>query len=345
MTRRLCTLACIVLAAVTAVALAGCGSSKKDPDATSILNTTFGSKGAAVNSGTLKLAVDANVKGVSGLNGPIKLGLTGPFQSAAKDGDLPRFDFTLSLTSSGSTLVAGAISTGDKGFLKFQGTSFSITDKLFAQFKSGYASAQKSSASKDSSTNTLASLGIDPRRWLVDPKKTGKEDVGGVSTYHVDAGIAVPKLLADLDTVLQKARTAAPGASSRITPAQQKKILAQVVSANVAIWSGVKDERLRKFVIDVRLKTGTVRVSLELDGLGEPVNISAPANPRPLDDLLAAVQGDTTGTTTTPATPTTTAPTATTPSTGANSPAYLTCVQKAGQDIAKLQACAKLLAG
>ncbi len=353
MTRRVCTLACIVIAGLLTLVVAGCGGSK-DPGAQAILDKTFGANSAAVKSGNLNLAVNANVKGLPNLSGPIRLGLEGPFESAAQKGGLPGFDFTLSLTSGGSTLTAGAVSTGDKGFLKFQGQAFAVTDQLFKQFKDGYTAAQKSSAGKDKNTTTLSSLGVDPRRWLINPRKLGTQAIGGTESFHVAAGIDVSKLLADLDTVLAKARTAAPGASSRITPAQQKKILDQVTGAKVDVWSGKKDERLRRLVLDVKLKTGTIRVALELDNLGEKVQIAAPANARPLSELVKAVQGGSGAPGApgapggqVPAAPTVPPPTATpsAPSGAAGDPKYLACVQKAGQDIAKLQACAKLLSG
>jgi len=335
-----------LIALLSVTALAGCGGGGGNANVDSILKDTFGSN-SSVKSGRLNLAVDADVKGVKNLNGPVSIKLTGPFQSSGK-GKLPKFDFTLSLGSTGSTITAGAVSTGDKGFLKFQNQAYSVPDQLFSQFQKGYSQAQAKSGSKDKGTS-FATLGIDPRAWLKDPKKVADADVGGTSTYHVTAGIDVPKLLDDLDKLLGKAGSLGANAGKnvpgRLTPQQRQKIQDAVTSATVDVYSGKDDKLLRKLAVNAILKTGKVAFVLELDDLNGDQSISVPANAKPLQELLQQIpgllgggaSGGTGGTSqgSTPVAPAT--------SPGGANPKYVQCLQSAGQDISKLQACAKLL--
>src|SRR5690242_6520655 len=135
----------LLMLLASALLVAGCGSSK-DESVNGLLKDTFAG-GKSVKSGQLNVELDANLQGVKNLNGPVQLKLTGPFQSTGKN-ELPKFDFTLAITSNGQTFTAGGTSLGDKGYISFQNQAYSVSDKLFQQFKQGYEQAQKNSKSK-----------------------------------------------------------------------------------------------------------------------------------------------------------------------------------------------------
>ena len=334
MLRRLLALLLCTLAPLGA--LTGCGGGS-DASAQDILAKAFGSK-AAVKSGRLTLAVDA--QGVSSLNGPLKVNLSGPFATAGAKA-LPRFDFTLGLTSNGQPVTAGAVSTSDKGWVRFQGQTYSVPDNLFAQFKQGYVQAQKQSDAKNANAPTLSKLGVDPRRWLTDPKKAGDTKEGGVDAYHVTAGVDVGNLLDDVQRLVGRAGTATGSSTAtKLTPEQRKQLEASVTGADVDVYSGKDDGQLRKLVVNVRLKTGRLALTLAIGDLNKPVDIAGPASARPLSELTSALQGGG-GSGSGAAAPSAT-PAPATPAAPANS-AYLQCTQKAGQDLKKFQACAKLL--
>lgn len=335
--------------------VSGCGGGDEDSSVDGILKATFGSN-ASVKSGKLGLTVDANVTGIPNLQGPVAVKLNGPFQSA--DGDsLPKFDFTLAITTGGQTFNAGAVSTSDKGWVKFQNQAYSVEDKLFAQFKTGYAQSRKENATKEKKAPTFGSLGVDPRKWLTNPKKAGTEEIGGAETDHITAGIDVPKLLDDVDRLLGRAGTVQGQKARRLTPAQRKQVEDAVTSAKVDIFSGTDDQQLRRLAVDIKLKTGTLRFALQLDGLNDDVQITPPANAKPLQELLSSLQGGgpaapgaaapgaspgaATPGAATPATPGTATPGA---GSGANAK-YTQCITAAGSDLQKVQDCAKLLSG
>ena len=96
-------------------------------------------------------------------------------------------------------------------------------------------------------------------------------------------------------------------------------------------------------MLDLQLTTGHVALTLQFDELNEPQDITAPADAKSITGLLGALgagSGSDKGTGVVP--PVTTTPSTTTPS-GSSNQRYLDCVQAAGNDIAKVQDCARYL--
>jgi len=108
---------------------------------------------------------------VQNVKGPITISLVGPFQSQGPT-TLPKFDFDLKIGAQGQNFTAGAISTGDKGFIKLQGNTYAVSDQVFNAFKQGFqrSQAQQNGTKKNPS---LASLGVNPKNWLKSPQKQG----------------------------------------------------------------------------------------------------------------------------------------------------------------------------
>jgi hypothetical protein len=325
-----CLLVALVLAALAVV---GCGSGTSDQSASQLIDQTF--KDVNVKSGKLQLGVDADVKGVAD---PVAITLSGPFVASTDKAKVPEFDFAAKITSSGRTTNLGAISTGDAGFVMYEGVAFKVPDDLFKQFLASYANVQKQADTNESKTPSLLSLGIHPRDWITDPKKAGTETIGGVETEHITAGLDTAKLLADVQTAASKTATAA-GQKATLSASDVDALKKSVKSATVDVYTGTDDHRLRRFVVDLQLTTGHVKVTLGFDDLDQPQDIKAPANPQSLSDLTDALGGSADS------------GSGSASGSGAGSAAgsanqqYLTCVQAAGKDVAKLQACAKFLSG
>lgn len=325
--------------------LAACGSSDQSVDG--LLSQTFSSS-KALHSGRVNAQLDANVQGIKGLDAPVRLRLNGPFESQGK-GKLPRFDFTLGITVSGQSFTAGGVSLGDKGFVRVNGQAYSVPDKLFQQFTTGYLAAAKKSQNDRSSAPSLGALGVNPRRWLRGAHKVGEEDVGGVRTIHITAGLNVPSLLDDLNKVLNRAQSATSGQvpAKKLTDAQRRQIIGAVRTASVDVFTGKDDKLLRRLDVKVGLQKsgkvqgGNVRLQLQFDALNNKVDIKAPTNTKPLDQLVAGLQGGVvpkaSGSAATPPA----ADSATAPSTAAGT-SYMQCLQSAGDDVAKLQRCAEI---
>jgi len=338
---------------------AGCGSSDGgDASTTTLLKDTF-SGGKAVKSGQLDVSLGFQAQGLPTLTGPVAFKLAGPFASQGA-GKLPKFDFDLDIAAGGQTIQAGAVSMGDSGYVKFGGRAYALDKALFDQFRTGYEKSQQASKSKEAGPSFKA-LGVTPSAWLKDARKVGSADVGGTSTFHITAGVDVPRFLSDVNRLLAKAQNlgvaASQGVPQGLSPQVQSTIKRSVKSAQVDVYTGKDDHALRRLALSVSLvvpkdaqktaggmKSGELRFNLTIAGLNTDQSVKAPSGARPFSELqtaLAALQGG--GATTTPST---TPPAGTTaqPSAGAPS-AYLDCVQKAGTNIAEVQKCAALVNG
>ncbi|MDQ6915475.1 MAG: hypothetical protein M3155_06650 [Actinomycetota bacterium] len=359
----------LALALVAALMLlAACGGGGGG-DATKVLNQTFAG-GKKVRSGQLNLGLTINAKGAAQLGGPVAIKLSGPFQSQGP-GTLPQFDFDLALNATaGRSFSAGAISTGNQGFLKLKGQAYQVPPNVFASFKQGYEQAQKQGQQR--SNQSLSSFGVDPRKWLKDSKVEGDADVEGTTTTHVSAKVDVGKLLVDVNQILAKAGQLglAQGRQlpSGITPQQRQTLGKAIKATRFDLYSGKQDHILRRMVVKISfdvpksaqarssgLTGGDLTFDLTLAKLNQPQTVTAPTATRPFSELAGQLRsvlgtgtgasGGSTGGSTGGGTTTTPGGTTTTPGGNAKAQQYLQCLQQAGGDVAKAQKCAALLNG
>jgi predicted small secreted protein len=358
-----------LLLAVIALTVSACGGSDGDAssggsgggDASALIKDTFGA-GHSISSGRVDATLDVDLKGWAVLGTPLNLHLNGPFQS---NGGTKLPDFALDVDFGGTPPVTlGAVFAQGGGYLSLEGRAFDLGKSTYESFRKGYESAKKDSASKSKNTTTLSALGVEPIRWLKDPKKVAEEDIAGTSTVHLTAGVDVPKLLTDLSTLLGKAKsvTSAGGAATgtavptQLSAQQRELIQKSVKSATVDVWTGAKDHTLRKVSVNIQvavpddvkdqangLTSGHVTFMLSLAQLNQAQKIAKPADVRPISELRTALAqsglagGDTSSSSSTPS------DTATTPSAAAPESRYDACLGAAGTDLAKVQDCAQYL--
>jgi hypothetical protein len=347
------------LLAALALALSACGGSDDEgggeeasasTDVNELLTQTFtGSK--KIESGNLALKMQIEAQGDAEVQGPISITLGGPFQ-AQDGGALPKFKLEASVEGAGQSIKAGATSTGDKGFLSFQGTDYAVDDQVFQQFKAGYEEAQKQGSKEQQS---FASLGMDPRKWLTDPKNAGEAKVGDDDTIKITGGVDVAKLLDDVNTALEKASSLGLDSTGdvpqKLTDKQRQQVLDAVKDPRVEIYTGKDDQILRRMVVNLGIQdtgsgtSGTVALDVSITDLNEDQDIAEPADAKPFDQLLGQLGGlglggaagsgsgsgsggaDDGGA-----------------AAGGDIEAYSKCVTDAGEDLAKVRKCAELLA-
>jgi hypothetical protein len=334
------------------VACGGTDDEAASQDVDSLLEETF-SNDQQVESGNLDVKVKIEAQGSSQLQGPVTVSLKGPFQSEG-DKKLPQFSFDASFEGAGQTFAAGITSTGDKGFVNFQGTDYAVSDEIFAQFKQGFEEAQAQGGGKDDDPS-LATLGIDPRKWLTNPKNEGEAKVGDDDAVKITGGVDVPKLLDDVNVALDKARSlnlqGAGDLPTKLTAEQRKQIEDALQDVKVEIYTGTEDKILRRMLIALKIQapegtadldTADISFDISITGVNEDQTIEAPENTKPLDELLGQLGGlglgglggasgsgsggSASGGTSADALET-----------------YSDCVRDAGSDAAKAQQCADLL--
>jgi hypothetical protein len=290
----------LILIAMLAVAglVAGCGGGGDDneasssTDASQLLKDTFSGK-KDIKSGKLDVAVSVN----AGSQGTFDAKLSGPFESQG-NGKLPKLDIDASLEGSGQDIQAGVTSTGDKGFISYNGTDYAVDDATFKQFKAGFEQSTKQ-ASDQNSNQSLATLGIDPNKWLTNTKNEGDAKVGDTDTIKITGDVDVSKLLDDVNSALQKIKSIggaqAANLPDQLTDADKKQAEDAIKDLSVEIYTGKDDKILRRMVVAMKLAaqndTADVKLDFQLLDLNEGQDISAPDNAKPLSDLMSQLGG------------------------------------------------------
>ena len=349
------TLLPILVAALMAV-VAGCGGGGGDAadqstDVNELLERTF-SGDKQIDSGRLDLKLRVDVRGgeASELQGPIALELAGPFQTEGK-GKLPQFDIDAVFEGAGQSLKAGLASTGDKGFVNFQNTDYVVSDHVFQQFRASFEQAQKQAGGQQD-RQSLATLGIDPRRWLTNAENAGEAKVGDTDTIKITGGVDVAKLLDDVNVALEKARgLGVQGSESlpeKLTDEQKREAAEAVKDLAVEIYTGAEDTTLRRMVVRMDVQgtadasagpqSGTLNLDFSLLELNEEQEIEEPDDAKPFDELLGRLGGMGLGG----------SGSGGSGAGGSGASAeelekYADCIEAAGSDTAEAQKCADLL--
>jgi hypothetical protein len=343
----------VLLSLIAALALivAACGGGGSDAkqassstDVNDLLTQTFtGAK--KVKSGKLDLAIKVDAKGGSSqVSGPVSVKLSGPFQSDDPD-KLPKFKLDLAFEGSGQSITAGATSTGEKGFVSFQGTNYVVSNQVYRQVKAGYEETRKKSTGSKQA-QSFASLGMDPRKWLTNPKNEGDAKVGDDDTIKITGGVDMAKLLDDVNRALTKA--ASLGLQSgqvpqKLTDAQRRQVEEAVKDPKVEIYTGKDDKILRRMVVNLGIDdkasktTATVALDVSITSLNQDQSFPEPSDAKPFDKLLSQLGGIGL------------ALGGSSSSGGGGSSTdlqkYSKCITDAGSDVEKARKCADLLTG
>lgn len=284
----------LALLALVAGLVAGCGGGSEE-DAKALLKRGFKE---SIPSANVTIDLSAKVDGVPQLNQPVRFKLGGPYKSNGPK-QLPSLNWDVSVSGGGQTFSAGLISTGDQGFVNFQGTNYQVDDSTMAQLKQAAASGGTSGS------KSLKQFGVDPLNWITDASVEGDSDVAGVKTKHVTSGIDVEKLFQDLNKIVARAGGAVgQAAPSQLSPKVIDQIKDVVKDPKVDVYVGKDDNKIRRFALSLDfqvpekeqaqargIKGGNLTVSVEFAGVGEPQTIQAPANAKPISELGKQLQG------------------------------------------------------
>jgi hypothetical protein len=249
---------------LTLLVLAGCGTdtgqqASSSSDAAALLKSTM-ANAAKVKAATVDIQA-ATGQGHARVTGPIVAG----------DGkSLPKFALSATVTQKGSSKsqTMGITWTGDRGFVMTDGKAYEVPAVLVQQLGSTVGTTFK---------GPLPQLEL--TKWISNPRNAGLATVDGVSTVKITGDVDVARMSRDLSQ-LTGALGVAGGGQLNLAPA--------VKNAKVEVYTGADDYILRRIVVKGDVKGDPSVFDLTLTKIGQPQPITAPANPRPFSELLAA---------------------------------------------------------
>jgi len=351
----------IAIAILVPATMAGCfgssGGGSEDPQ--QVLTDTFNND-TKVTSGHLNLSLSGSAEGTT--SGTFSASLDGAFQSDPNDTSaFPQLDLTAKVAGSGAgqsiNFEGGITATQDAAFVTYQGQAYEVPSATFDQLKQSYSAQAQAATSSQSSSNAssiLKDLGIDPTTWLTNVTNEGDADVAGTATTHIHGDADVGKILSDFASAAQNI----PGASAQgLNPSTLQQAQQFVKNASVDIYSGKDDHVLRKLEVSLDITppasastsgvTGVkVDFSITLSDVNQPQTITAPSNAKPFSDLQQAIGGlgiPGLGSTGVPSLPGSTGSSSGSSSSSQAQAAFAKCVQQAGTNSAKANACLALL--
>ena len=336
----------VLLLSVAVALIAGCGDTQVEPassstDVNTLLRDTFRNLDQ-VKSANLSAKLAAEGGGQS-----FTASLNGPFQRQGKN-KLPKLQLDAKLEGGGQSFSGGIAWLGDKGYVTLQGTAYEVSGMAAKQLEAGYEEGVKKQATDP---DEALILGIDFSKWLKNGRNEGEAKVAGTDTIKLTGEADVAQVITDVQRMAKRARTLnIPGtqdAPTKLTPEQEKEIVAAVKKFAIEVYTGKEDRILRKLVVNADLQdpsskqTSHVVFELTLNGVGEDQDFSAPKNAKPFSDLVKQAQGlmqslGLGGTTSGGAV-------AIDPE--ASLDKYSKCIEDAKGDTSKMQKCAALIGG
>jgi hypothetical protein len=282
--QRLLPVLAIGAAAVVAIAFVvrglGGGTSGAGSAQQVLEDALGGGKGAT--SGKFQASLSVSLRGVPAqVAKPVDARFSGSFDEV-KSGKA-QLDLDGTVDAAGQHVSFGALSTGDRAFVKFRGKSYELPA----------GQLRPSGASK--ATSPLASLGVDPKSWFTNVRDAGSANVAGVPVEHLTADFDVGRAFADLQEVAARSEEAGQVSSSA------RQIASSVKQATVDLYTGKSDHILRKLTVAGRFEgsgpsggqplNGTVNFDLAVSDLNQPQRITAPRHAASIDELAGGALG------------------------------------------------------
>ena len=286
--RRLLGLLLVALASMAALALSACGGGGDSGDAKALLKQAFQNP---IKSANVSLDLSAKIDGVPQFSQPISVKLSGPYESQGKN-KVPKLDWDVNVSGGGQTFSGGLISTGDNAYVTFQGQNYEVGTDLVKQYE------QQLGAQKSGSLS-LKQYGVDPSSWVKNAKTEGDEDVAGTPTTKVTGTLDIGKMLNDINTLVEKAapKTGAT-TTQRLTPQQIDQVKKVVKNPTFEAFVAKSDKTLRRLTADIKFSIpenqrqqaggasgGTVNFSIQFANVGQPAQVTAPTDVKPLSEL------------------------------------------------------------
>jgi hypothetical protein len=263
----------------------GGGSSDEDPQ--QVLDRTF-SPDSEIESANLDASFEIDVEGQGG--GNLTATLSGPID--AKGSGTPKFDLTVTAQGEGGgdsiDFEGGVTSTGDSGFVSYQGQAYQLDAQTFGVVQDIFASASQQQGEQQQSGLPQV------KTFLTDLTNEGTADVEGTETVHISGAVDIEKLVDTLRPLAEQAdELGGLGATAQLpSPEELDQLTELVESADFDVYSGTEDNLLRKLDLNFDLQdpsgsgTATIALDVTLSEVNEDLSVEAPSDARPLRQLL-----------------------------------------------------------
>jgi hypothetical protein len=262
----------------------GCGGGdEEDPE--ELLDRAFE---RPLESMDVRLEAELSLEGIDGIDEPIRFLATGPYSSG--DDDLPSFDLDLEIRAdaSGQPVSTGALSTGDRTFLKFGDTYYEVD-------------SEDAGGDRQANRCRRSGIGVNPRPWVEDAETEDDADVSGTKTAHVSGTLDVERMLRGLNEFVVRCGRLLGTAAGQLPGLSEKQIdqAGQVVGdPGFDVYVAKEDGIIRRISANVELdvpeafreglnglESGSLKFSIEFSDVNGDQQIEAPARPRPIAEL------------------------------------------------------------
>ena len=292
----------VLLAALAALAtaFASCGSDSSSEDPQQVIeNATLD----GVESGNIDLTLAVKSEGKEG--GDVDVSLSGPFQAAAGEGDLPQL--ALEAKAKGEAegedidFEGGLTLLSDRAYVNYKGTEYEVDPTTFGFVKSSFEQAQQQGGAEANPADVTAcqeaATGLDVGDFVDNLTNDGSSDVEGADTTKLSGDLEVPSALDALIKLSEDPACSAQLEAAGPLPIDELEeargdVTGAVKKAQVAVYVG-DDDIIRKLEAELTIepKDGSaekveVDFALSLSGVNEEQEIGAPANAKPLEGLF-----------------------------------------------------------
>jgi hypothetical protein len=317
----------VAAVAMAVVVAAGCGGSNNASSSSSSSSGTSGggltaqqiadkSTAAmqAIKSSAFALDLTANIKGDASkatdaqtkalLQSPITLKAQGSIGNEPQKADI-----TLNANAAGQKFDIGLRMDGDKIWVQFQNQWYETSQSALSGLAGSSAAPSASPAPLTQQLqDAVKQLGIDPSAWTEGYTVAGTESLDGTEVYHVVQTLNVSKVVDDLMKLSQTASGLTGGATgsaspgTQITP-QDAQSLKDALKGLKIDWYYQKDNYyLRKMQIASTIDLSSDKsaaasgvqsidfsFTLTMNNFDQAVTVEAPANAKPIQDLITAI--------------------------------------------------------
>jgi hypothetical protein len=268
------------LIAAAVVALAGCGGGN-DEEAAGLLERGFSTD---VRSGYATVDAELELEGIEGLEGPLRLRLDGAFElPGGEPTEVPNLDMDFHLSGAGREVSGTVVLTLANAWVRYGGIDYEVGEELWARARQAYREQSQGQPL------TFAEAGMDPLDWVDDAQVEGEERVSGVRAAKVSGTLDVEAMLRDMNELAGS--EALPDSVLGDVEDVIEDIEFEAWIGADDIWRRVATEASFEVPEEERdavggLEGGNLDLELELDLPNAPVEMPAPSDPRPFEELL-----------------------------------------------------------